>query len=149
MPVGIGKLTVPTPTQRAWTESASHAVAEVATSVASSTATGKPEIAQAGMQVVQFITNNFLIHPSPTNLSETQVAAFQKVAENYEQSAIKAGQPETYIFKLRQDRENALKGCTTLAAKGEVWVNFVAGLGKVVGDWTNALNPLTGGSDKG
>ncbi len=54
----------------------------------------------------------------------------------------------TYIFGLKQGRDNAPERATGVVEKMDVWAHYVAGLGKVVNDWAGILKPFGGGSDK-
>jgi hypothetical protein len=129
-----------------WKIASATAVANIASSVASSTATGYPEVAEAGTQTLIYITNNFLT-VDPGSINEQQLADLMVSVKKYERSLGDAGAPQTEIFKLKQDRDTALASATSVGQKADIWLHWLAGFGKAAKDWSSALKPLVGGGD--
>lgn len=127
-----------------WKEVNATAISNVATSVASATATDHMPLAQAGNNVQNFIFNVFIV-AGPDDVSEQSADAFMEVSLKYEKQAETAGLPQTYIFQLKQDRDSCLQVATTVGEKASCWAHYVAGLGESLNNWLGAFKTFTGG----
>ena len=124
-----------------WKKAPADAVTSLSSSVVASTATGYHDVAKAGAKTVVYITNNIINLPTPQDVDQQMLEGLRSTATEFEQSAERAGVPNTYIFKLKQDRDNELEKSTTLLQKVDTWGHWGMGLGKVIVDWTGALKP--------
>ena len=131
-----------------WREVTSEALRAVSSSVVSSTATGHPDLARTGAKVVVYVTNNIWNISGSVEINQQAIEGYQTTAVEFEKSAESEGVPQTYIFKLKEDRDGALSRATTNAQKVEIWGHYVAGLGKAVNEWAGILKPFGGGSGK-
>ncbi len=127
-----------------WKKPTADAITSLSSSVISSTATGHLDLAKAGSQVVVEFNNSVIYLSSPRDLNPQILQGLQSTATELEQSAEKAGVPNTYIFQLKQDRDNELKKCTTVLQQVDIWAHWGMGLGKVVDDWAGILKPFGG-----
>ena len=127
-----------------WKKANADAIASLSSSVISSTATGHQDVALAGAEVVVYITNNIFSLSTPQEVDQPTLEGLQSTATTLEQTATGAGVPNTYIFQLMQDRDNALRNATTPGQKAEIWALYAAGMGKVIDDWAGILKPLGG-----
>ncbi len=118
-----------------WKKANATAIANVATSVASSTATDHMDLARAGTHIQNLIINVFHLEGRPEDVNERSLGDLEKEALEYEKQAQSAGLPNTYVFQLKQDLENCLRGADTIAEKASCWLHYIAGLGKVISDW--------------
>ena len=134
-------------TDENWKNFNTTAVANVSSSVASSTATGHIDLALAGNEIEYVIIKHFIPVSDPADVSERDLEEFQEKAEEYKKQAEAAGLPDTYVFRLNNDLDNCLGGAKTKRQNIMCWVSYVSGYGKVLNDWLNALNPLTGAGE--
>ena len=125
-----------------WKEASAGAVTSLSSSVVSSATIGHHDLAEAGAKVVVEFKNSVIYLSSPRDLNPQILQGLQSTATELEQSAEKAGVPNTYIFQLKQDRDNDLEKSTTLLQKVDTWGHWGMGLGKVIDDWAGILKPF-------
>jgi hypothetical protein len=118
------------------------AITSLSSSVVSSTVTGHLDLAKAGSQVVVELNKGVIYLSSPRDINPQILQGLQSTATAFEQSAEKAGVPNTYIFKFKQDRDSELKKSATVLQKVDTWAHWGMGLGKVVDDWAGILKPF-------
>ena len=125
-----------------WKKPTADAITSLSSSVVSSTATGHLDLAKAGANLVIELNQGVIYLTSPRDLNQQTLEGVQSKATAYEQSAEKAGVPNTYVFGLKQDRDNELKKSTTVLQKVDTWAHWGMGLGKVIDDWAGILKPF-------
>ena len=125
-----------------WKKPTADAVTSLSSSVVSSSVIGHHDLAKAGSQVVVEFKNSVIYLSSPRDLNPQILQGLQSTSTAFEQSAEQAGVPNTYIFKLKQDRDTELKKSTTVLQKVDSWAHYAMGLGKVIDDWAGIIKPF-------
>ena len=132
----MGKLT--------WDEMNATAIANVATSVASATATDHVDLAQAGNNVQNHIFN-FFIGTNPDSVDEHSADVFMEISLKWEKQAETAGLPQTIVVQLKQNRDTRLEGATTSGEKISCWNRYAADLGAALNHWLGFAKLFFGG----
>ena len=118
-----------------WKEASATAIVNVATSVASSTATDHMDVAKAGISIQNLIINVYYLTGGPEDVDERSLKDLKQEATKLEEKAQTAGVPNTEIFKLKHDLENDLRNAETVGQKMFCWISYVGGLAKIISDW--------------
>ena len=135
----MGKLTI-----LEWDEMNSTAIANVATSVASASATDHVDLAQAGNNVQNHIFN-FFIGTDPDTVDEQSADVFMEISLKWEKQAETAGLPQTIVVQLKQNRDARLQGATTRGEKIRCWSRYAAELGAALNNWLGFAKLFFGG----
>ena len=103
-----------------WDEMNATAIANVAASVASATATDNMELAHAGTDI-QSLIFKLLVEAGPDGFNEQSAEALMTTSLKWEKRAETAGLPQTYVFQLKQDRDACLAVALTGGQKASCW----------------------------